>query len=124
MQQAIHTTNAPEAIGPYSQAVEAGGMLFVSGQLPVDPGTGNLSFGDVEAQTSRVLSNLGAILKAAGYGFGDVVKTTVYLSDMADFQHMNTVYASVFTHKPARSTVEVSALPRNARIEIDAIACR
>jgi len=119
----ISTDRAPKAIGPYSQAVRAGGFLFLSGQVPLDPATGELLRGTIEEEAGRVLQNLGAVLEAAGSGFGKVVRTTVYLVDLADFAAMNAVYARVFGEaRPARSTVQVAALPRGARIEIDVIA--
>lgn len=121
--KAISTTDAPAAIGPYSQAIHAGDLVFLSGQVPIDPATGELVTGDISAQTERVLDNLGAVLAAAGCGFGDVVKTTIYLVDLGDFQAVNQAYAKRFTAAPpARATVQVSALPKGARVEIDAIA--
>jgi 2-iminobutanoate/2-iminopropanoate deaminase len=116
---------APKAIGPYSQAIETSGArtLYCSGQIPLDPATGELVPGGIEDQTSRVLENLGHVLEAAGAGFHHVVKTTVFLVDLADFPKMNEVYARAFTrHPPARATVQVAALPRGARVEIEAIA--
>jgi reactive intermediate/imine deaminase len=120
----IHTTAAPAAIGPYSQAISAGGFLFASGQIALDPLSGELSGVDAEAQTRQVTANLAAVLAAAGLTFGDVVKTTIYLVDMADFAKVNAVYGELFDGgvPPARSTVAVAALPRGARVEIDAIA--
>ena len=121
--KAISTADAPAAIGPYSQAIHAGDLVFLSGQVPIDPKTGELVSGDIAAQTERVLDNLGAVLAAAGCGFGDVVKTTIYLVDLGDFQAVNQTYAKRFTAAPpARATVQVSALPKGARVEIDAIA--
>jgi 2-iminobutanoate/2-iminopropanoate deaminase len=121
--KAISTADAPAAIGPYSQAIHAGDLVFLSGQVPIDPTTGELVGGDISAQTERVLDNLGAVLAAAGCGFGDVVKTTIYLVDLGDFQAVNQTYAKRFTAAPpARATVQVSALPKGARVEIDAIA--
>ena len=120
MKKPISTQSAPKAIGPYSQAVEARGTrtLYLSGQIPLDPGTGELVTGAIEEQAARVLENLGAVLAAAGAGFEHVVKTTVFLVDLADFQKMNEIYGRAFTHgPPARSTVQVAALPRGARIE-------
>ena len=123
MPQAVSTQAAPAAIGPYSQAVRAGDFLFVSGQIPLDPATGALVDADVRAQTRRVLENLSAIVAAAGVSLDRVVKTTVYLLDMNDFQAMNEVYAAFFSAPaPARATVQVARLPRDARIEVDAIA--
>lgn len=123
MRESISTPQAPAAIGPYSQAIRAGGFLFVSGQIPLDPATGTLVDGDVTAQTHRVLRNLGAILTAAGTSFEHVVKTTVYLADMSEFAAMNEVYASYFpAPAPARATVQAARLPRDVRVEIDLIA--
>ena len=119
----IHTDSAPKAIGPYSQAVRAGELLFCSGQIPLDPATMNVVEGDIETQTRRVLQNLSAVLEAAGTSLGWVVKTTVFLQDMGEFARMNAVYGEFFIdNRPARSTVQVAALPRNAKIEIEAIA--
>jgi 2-iminobutanoate/2-iminopropanoate deaminase len=119
----ITTAGAPSAIGPYSQAVISGNLLFCSGQVALDPATGQLVEGDAAAQTERVLDNLGAVLEAAGSDFSRVVKTTIYLVDMADFARVNEVYARRFpADPPARATVEVRGLPRGARVEIDAIA--
>jgi len=123
----IATGSAPAAIGPYSQAilVTAGQILYVSGQIPIDPATGELVPGDVRGQAERVLDNLGAVLAAAGMGFGDVVKTTVYLSSLGDFAVVNEVYAKRFgSMPPARATVQVAGLPRGALVEIDAVAAR
>jgi 2-iminobutanoate/2-iminopropanoate deaminase len=115
--------DAPKAIGPYSQAVEAGGFVFLSGQVPLDPKTGELVGGDIAKQTERVLDNLAAVLDVAGCSFADVVKTTIYLVDLGDFGAVNETYAKRFTGAPpARATVQVSALPKGARVEIDAIA--
>jgi 2-iminobutanoate/2-iminopropanoate deaminase len=123
MRQPIATPSAPAAIGPYSQALRAGGLVFLSGQIPLDPATGQIAAGDIAAQAERVLRNLEAILIAAGCGFGDVVRTTIYLVDLAHFATVNEVYARYFaTPYPARVTVQVSALPRGALVEIDAIA--
>lgn len=119
----VATDKAPAAIGPYSQAIKAGGLLFCSGQIPLDPYSGELVCGTIEEETTRVMENLQAVLSAVGAGFGQVVKTTIYLADMADFQVVNQVYGSYFTaSKPARSTVAVAALPKGARIEIEAVA--
>ncbi len=119
----LATPNAPRAIGPYSQATRAGGLLFTAGQVGFDPATGELVDGGITEQTERVLQNVRAILQAGGLDLANVVKTTVFLVDMADFAAMNTVYARAFgDHRPARSTVAVAALPRGARVEIDAIA--
>jgi 2-iminobutanoate/2-iminopropanoate deaminase len=123
MKTLVSTADAPKAQGPYSQAVRAGGLLFLAGQIPLDPVTGDLVGGDVVAQARRVLDNLGAVLKAGGLSFADVVRTTVFLADLDDFVAMNQVYASYFTEPyPARATVQVTRLPRDVRIEIDAIA--
>lgn len=120
---AIETSNAPRAIGPYSQAIRSGELLFISGQIPLDPTTGELITGGIELQTRRVLDNLGAILNSAGGSFADVVKTTIYLVDLSEFAAMNAIYASYFAAPaPARATVQVSALPKGARIEIEAVA--
>jgi len=123
MRQAVSTSSAPKAIGPYSQAIRAGSLLFVSGQVPIDPATGNLVEGDIAAQTRRVFDNIGAILEAAGASFDHVVRTTVYLADMNDFAAMNEVYGTYFSSPaPARATVQAARLPKDARIEIDVIA--
>jgi len=123
MREAVRTERAPAAIGPYSQAVRMGNLLFCSGQIPLDPATGELVTGDVAAQTRQVFANLGAVLSAAGAGFEHVARTTVYLADMGDFAAMNAVYATFFsTPAPARSTIQAAGLPRNARVEIDVIA--
>lgn len=123
MRQAVSTPSAPKAIGPYSQGVRAGSLLFVSGQVPIDPETGNLVDGDIAAQTRRVFQNIGEILKAGGASFDHVVRTTVFLADMNDFAAMNAVYGTFFSSPfPARATVQVSRLPKDARIEIDVIA--
>jgi len=120
---AVTTDKAPRAIGPYSQAIRSGGFLFTSGQVALDPATGELVRGSVEAEVERVLENLSAVLQAGGSGLDRVIRTTVFLIDMADFQAMNTVYARRFGEsRPARSTVQVAGLPRGARVEIDAIA--
>jgi 2-iminobutanoate/2-iminopropanoate deaminase len=123
VREAVSTRSAPAAIGPYSQAISAGGFLFVSGQIPLDPATGTLVGGDIAAQTHRVFKNLEEILKAAGVSFDAVVRTTVYLADMNDFPAMNEVYATYFSSPaPARATVQAARLPRDARVEIDVIA--
>jgi len=121
--QAIHTDNAPKAIGPYSQAVRAGDLLFVSGQIPIDPATGSLAQG-IEEQTHQVLKNLSAILQEAGLTVRNVVKTTVYLTDMGNFATVNGIYAQYFTEQPlpARAAVQVSRLPRDVQVEIELIA--
>ena len=120
----ISTPNGPSAIGPYSQAIVAGGMVFVSGQIPLDPATGTLLRGDIGEQTDRVLRNVAGILEASGSSMARVVKTTVYLTDLDDFEEMNRVYARHFPadEPPARATVQVSRLPKGASVEIDAIA--
>jgi 2-iminobutanoate/2-iminopropanoate deaminase len=123
VRQAIATASAPKAIGPYSQAIRAGSLLFVSGQVPIDPATGNLIEGDIVAQTRRAFQNVGEILKAGGASFDHVVKTTVFLLDMNDFAAMNEVYGTFFAPPfPARATVQVARLPRDARVEVDVIA--
>jgi 2-iminobutanoate/2-iminopropanoate deaminase len=116
---------APKAIGPYSHAIDAAGLVFCSGQTPIDPATGELIDGDIGAQTRRVLQNLQSVLEAAGLSMGHIVKTTVFLMDMADFAAMNAVYAEFFPDAPpARSTVQVAGLPKGARVEIEAVALR
>jgi 2-iminobutanoate/2-iminopropanoate deaminase len=123
MRQAVATPSAPAAIGPYSQAIRAGGFLFVSGQIPLDPATGTLVEGDIAAQTHRVFANLRAILEAAGSSLDQVVRATVYLADMNDFAIVNEVYGGYFsTPAPARATVQAARLPKDARVEIDVIA--
>ena len=125
MKKVISTAEAPKAIGPYSQAIEAGGFIFVSGQIPLIPATGEIVEGSVEVQTARVLENLKAILEAAGSSLENVVKTTVFLADLADFSAVNEVYARVFPAPfPARSCVQVAAIPKGARLEVEAIAAR
>jgi 2-iminobutanoate/2-iminopropanoate deaminase len=120
---AISTPSAPQALGPYSQAIRAGQFLFVSGQVPIDPTTGNLVPGTIADHTRRALQNIGEILKAGGASFQHVVRTTVYLADLADFPSMNEAYAAFFTApQPARSTIQAAKLPKDARIEIDVIA--
>lgn len=119
----IHTEDAPGAIGPYSQAVVADGLLFTAGQIGLDPRTGEFVGHDVETQTRQVMSNLEAVLRAAGAGFGDVVKSTVYLADLEEFERVNRIYGEHFAAPyPARSTVEAGRLPRDARVEIDLVA--
>ena len=121
--RAVHTDGAPAALGPYSQAIVAGGFVYTAGQIPLDPDSGELVEGGVEVQAERVLENLGAILTAAGSSFSKVVKTTVFLSDMDDYAAVNEVYARHFREPyPARSAVEVARLPRGVRLEIEAIA--
>ena len=125
MNQSIYTPNAPAAIGPYSQAVQAGNMLFVSGQIPIVPATGEFAGSDIATQTHQSLTNIKNILAAAGYTLNDVVKTTVLLADIADFAAMNAVYAEYFTeNKPARAAFAVKDLPRGALVEIEAIAAK
>ena len=123
MKQIIQTESAPQAIGPYSQAVVAGGFVFASGQIPLDPRTGEFVAGGITEQTEQVLRNLSEVLKAAGSDFAQVVKTTVYLADMSEFAAMNEVYGRYFQMEPpARATVQAARLPRDARVEIDLIA--
>jgi 2-iminobutanoate/2-iminopropanoate deaminase len=119
----IHTSEAPEALGPYSQAVVAGEWVFASGQIPIDPATGELIDGEIAEQTDRVMRNLAAVLQEAGVSLNQVAKTTVYLADMGTFAEMNQVYAKHFgDHRPARATVQAGALPKSVGVEIDAIA--
>lgn len=121
--QAISSPGAPKAIGPYSSALRAGNLLFISGQIPFDPRTGDMVAGDISTQARRALENVGALLAAAGLSFAAVARTTVFLADMNDFPAMNDVYKTFFSEPyPARSTVQAARLPRDARIEIDAIA--
>jgi 2-iminobutanoate/2-iminopropanoate deaminase len=126
MKQAISSPDAPKAIGPYSPAIRVGQLLFVSGQIPLDPATGLLVDGDVGTQARRVLDNIGALLRAAGFSFTQVVRTTIFLADMNDFAAVNDVYATYFPAStgpaPARATVGVARLPKDARVEIDVIA--
>jgi 2-iminobutanoate/2-iminopropanoate deaminase len=123
VKETISTENAPGAIGPYSQAVKTGNMVFCSGQIPIDPTTGEFVSSDVAEQTRQVLKNLSAVLKASGTDLNNVVKTTVFLADMNDFTAMNEIYAEFFSeNKPARATVQAARLPRDARVEIDCIA--
>lgn len=119
----LSTDKAPAAIGPYSQATTAGGFLFTAGQIPLDPSTGDLVAGDIEPQSTQVLANLGAVLAKAGVTWKDVVKTTVFLQDMADFPRFNAIYADALGDaRPARSTVQVAALPRGVAVEVELIA--
>ncbi len=119
----ISTERAPAAIGPYSQAIAAGNLIFLSGQLPIDPGTGELIDGDIAAMTRQIFRNIATVLAAAGSTMGKVVKVTVFMADLNDFQAMNAAYAEFFPHDPpARSTVQVARLPRDARIEIEVVA--
>ena len=121
----VQTPAAPAAIGPYSQAIVSGDLVFTSGQIPLDPATGQLVTGDIKAMTERVMDNLEAVLGAAGCGFGDVVKTTIFLAEMGDFAAVNEVYGKRFpAQPPARSTVQAAALPRGARVEVECIARR
>jgi len=123
LKQAISSPDAPKAIGPYSPAIRTGGLLFVSGQIPLDPATGQMIDGDISAQTHRVLDNIGALLAAAGLTFADVVRTTIFLADLSDFTSVNAVYGTYFSEPaPARATVQVARLPKDARVEIDVIA--
>ena len=123
MRKTVSTGEAPAAIGPYSQAVSSGGFLFCSGQIPLDPATGKIVEGGIEAQTERVLANLEAVLSAGGSTLASVVKTTVYLADLSDFPAMNAVYGKFFgKDPPARATVQVAKLPAGARVEIEAVA--
>ncbi|PIU20535.1 MAG: reactive intermediate/imine deaminase [Elusimicrobia bacterium CG08_land_8_20_14_0_20_59_10] len=123
MKNIISTKDAPAAIGPYSQAVEAGGFIFISGQLPADPATGNMAQAEIKTQTAAVIRNLEGILKAEGLTLENVVKTTVFMADLGQFAAMNEVYGSFFAQNPpARATVEVKALPKAALVEIEAIA--
>ena len=123
MKKIISTSEAPAAIGPYSQAVRSGNLLFCSGQIPLDPKSGQIVSGDIATQTRRVLDNIGAVLKAEGLTFENIVKTTIFLTDLSDFQIVNETYGSYFKQQPpARSTVQVSALPKGANIEIEVVA--
>jgi 2-iminobutanoate/2-iminopropanoate deaminase len=118
----IHSENVPAAVGPYSQAIVSGGLVFTSGQIALDPATGAIVGADVEAQAERVMANLGALLEAAGTDFKKAVKTTCFLADMGDFAAFNAVYARYFTEKPARSCVAVKTLPKNVLVEVEVIA--
>ena len=123
IRQAVATDKAPKAIGPYSQGIRSGNLLFVSGQVPIDPATGNIIEGDIKTQTDRVMRNLTAILEAAGGTMDNVLRCTVYLADMNDFAAMNEVYGSYFSQPaPARATIQAVRLPKDARVEIDVIA--
>jgi len=123
VREIIQTEHAPQAIGPYSQAVKVNGLVFASGQIPTDPATGQFVAGGIKEQTEQVLKNLSAVLEAAGSGLKQVVKTTVFLIDMDEFVAMNEVYGTFFTEQPpARATVQAARLPRDARVEIEAIA--
>lgn len=118
----IYTKHAPEAIGPYSQAIEVNGMLYTSGQIPIDPATGNVEAQTIEGQTEQVMKNIAAVLKEAGTDFTKVVKTTCFLQTMDDFAAFNSIYAQYFTEKPARSCVAVAALPKNVLVEVEVVA--
>ena len=123
MKHAVSSPDAPKAIGPYSPAIRTGQLLFVSGQIPLDPATGQMIDGDIAAQTRRVLDNVGALLVAGGLTFADVVRTTIFLADLSDFTSVNAVYGTYFSEPaPARATVQVARLPKDARVEIDVIA--
>lgn len=126
MRKIINAANAPDPVGPYNHSVQAGGLLFISGQIAIDPGTGELVTGDIESETHRVMQNLGAILAAADLDFTDVVKCTVFVADMDNYSRINSVYATYFTddNAPARELVEVSRLPKSVNVEISAIACQ
>lgn len=125
MREIIATNDAPKAIGPYSQAVKAGGLVFISGQIPIDPKTGMVLQSDIKTQTKLVMENVSAIIAAAGCAMSDIVKATIYLKNMADFAIVNEVYGSYFpVDPPARATVEVSRLPKDVSVEIDFIACK
>ncbi len=125
MKRIIHTTEAPVAIGPYSQAVESNGILFISGQIPLDPKSGKITGNTIKEQTKQVLTNLSGILKSAGYSITQVVKTTCYMKDLNSFSEMNEIYAEFFNSQPpARAAVEVSRLPKDVLIEIEAVAVR
>ena len=119
----ISTTNAPAAVGPYSQAVKVGDMLYTSGQIALDPATGVLAPAEIQAQSEQVMKNLAAVLEAAGYTFDEVVKTTCFLSDMSYFAEFNAIYEKYFISKPARSCVAAAALPKGALVEVELIAC-
>ena len=125
MKRIISTADAPSAIGPYSQAVEVGNILYTSGQIAINPDTGELECGDIQSETHRVMNNIKAVLRAAGYDFNSIVKTTIFLSDMGNFSAVNEVYAGYFTTDfPARETVEVAGLPKNVHVEISVIAVK
>ena len=122
MSKIIYTKNAPDAIGPYSQGIITGGLLFTSGQIAINPATGNVEAVTIEEQTEQVCKNIGALLEAAGVGFENVIKTTCFLADMKDFAAFNAVYAQYFTEKPARSCVAVKQLPKDVLVEVEVIA--
>lgn len=122
MLEKVYTNNAPAAIGPYSQAIKCGNMLFTSGQIPINPASGEVEATDITGQATQVMKNLAAVLEEAGTSFEKVIKTTCFLSDMADFAAFNAVYAEYFTSKPARSCVAVKTLPKNVLVEVEVIA--
>ena len=122
MSEKIYTKNAPDAIGPYSQAVKTGGLVFTSGQIAINPATGNVEADTIEGQTEQVMKNLGAVLEAAGSSFDKAVKTVCFLADMNDFAVFNEIYGKYFTSKPARSCVAVKTLPKNVLVEVEVIA--
>ena len=123
MKKIISTSEAPAAVGPYSQAVRVGSTVYCAGQIPLDPKSGQIVSGGVEVQTKRVMDNIGAVLKAEGLGYDHIVKTTIFLMDLNDFQTVNEIYATYFKHQPpARSTIQVAGLPKGARVEIEVIA--
>ena len=124
MNRKIYTDKAPAAIGPYSQAIECGNLLFLSGMIPVDPATGDLVEADIKVQAARIMKNIDNLLKEAGYSVDDVVKTTCFLADIADFAAFNEVYGAYFTSKPARSCVAVKDLPKGAMVEVEVIASK
>ena len=125
MKKVVNTTHAPAPIGPYSQAIEAGNFIFVSGQIPADPATGEIVSSDIKAETHQVMKNISSILSEAGINFGNVVKTTIFLTDMQSFAQVNEVYGTYFTDQfPARETVQVAALPKNVNVEISVIAIK
>ena len=123
MRKKVSTDKAPAAIGPYSQGIIAGNVLYASGQIPIDPATGNIKGEDIVEQAEQVMKNVGAVLEEAGYNYEDVVKTTCFLADMADFAAFNGVYEKYFTGKPARSCVAVKQLPKDALCEVEVVAC-
>lgn len=120
----IHTNGAPEAIGPYSQAIMSGNVLYTSGQIAINPASGNVEAGDIEGQTEQIMKNLGAVLAEAGMSFENAVKTTCFLADMSDFAKFNEIYGKYFTGKPARSCVAVAALPKGVLAEVEVIAVK
>jgi 2-iminobutanoate/2-iminopropanoate deaminase len=125
MKKIIKTDNAPAPIGPYNQAIEAGGFVFVSGQIPLDPATGEIVTDDIKAETKKVMENIGAILDESGLNFSNIVKTSIFLTDMQSFANVNEVYGSYFTDQfPARETIQVAALPKNVNVEISVIALK